>query len=140
MERRVIFKHNSKELDELYRINPSFFEEYFQGIKNVDELRGTEGSIERSIMDLPFTPTEYWELKKAFNRSANSGTNPESRRLAAIERDRLNETEFYKDYYTDPKKDTTFQDALNKANKDARENFYLRFDSNADSQKRNIWW
>ena len=122
-----------KELDELYRINPSFFGEYFQNIKDVELLRYTEGSIERSIMDLPFTPTEYWELKKAFNRSANSGTNLENRRLAAIERDRLsNETKFYKGYGTEnPEIDTTFQDALDKANKDARKNFYLRFDSNA---------
>jgi hypothetical protein len=120
------------ELDELYRVDPSFFEQYFQGIKDAESLRTTDGSIERSIMDLPFTPTEYWELKKAFNRSANSGASPDNRRLAAVERDRLsNETNFFRDYYTDPKEDTTFQDALDKANKDARENFYLRFDSNA---------
>ena len=117
--------------------DPEDFDNMFQGAESADDLRYFDEELEdvRSTMDLPFSPLEYWELRKSFNASANSGKDEKTRRIAKNMREDLDKTEFIDNYGTDNETlNTDFKDRLQQANKYAKDNFYDRFDSKVAKQ------
>ena len=129
------------EFNKLKEANPEFFNTVYDDIVDVGDLRqiDAEGNVIRSNMDLPFTMMEYWNLRKALNKSATAGKE-NNKRIARTMRDELDNVEFVRGYYNEDGGivDTEFQTELKRVNKSAKDNFYDRFDPRATPQSRRI--